>query len=101
MGALRYTQNIPIMCHIGQAFALVALDIFLFLAVMFILFIAFALLFYSNFRLVMNDFSSFGGSLFYIFKGLQGEMDSAALMKADPYFGPVYYAVYVTVMLYV
>ena len=41
------------MCHVGRTFTACALDISLFLVVMFVMFFAFAMVFYANFRLTM------------------------------------------------
>ena len=89
------------MCTAGKVFARIATDILLFLVVLFVLFIAFSMLFYVNFRLTVDEFSTFGKSIFSVFKGLQGDMDAVGLYTSDPLLGPIIYALYVCVMLYI
>jgi len=98
---LQFTRKIPVMCHVGRTFTACALDISLFLVVMFVLFFAFAMVFYANFRLTMPAFANFSDTIFYVFRGLQGEMDADALVLADPFIGPIVYSLYVTILLYV
>ena len=64
--ALKFSKNIPVMCSIGSTFSNAVADILLFLVVIFVLFIAFAMMFHVIFAFDMDSFAGLGVALFSV-----------------------------------
>eukprot|EP00658_Telonema_sp_P-2_P067894 TRINITY_DN5683_c0_g1_i16.p1 TRINITY_DN5683_c0_g1~~TRINITY_DN5683_c0_g1_i16.p1 ORF type:complete len:346 (-),score=43.85 TRINITY_DN5683_c0_g1_i16:35-1072(-) len=99
---LKYTWNIPIMCNIGNTFSHAFVPVGLLLVVVFFLLFGFAVVFQIKFAASqMVSFNSLGRSLFSVFRGLLGDMDTDGIFAAAPSFGPILFCLYVTVVLFV
>eukprot|EP00658_Telonema_sp_P-2_P015860 TRINITY_DN1612_c1_g1_i6.p1 TRINITY_DN1612_c1_g1~~TRINITY_DN1612_c1_g1_i6.p1 ORF type:complete len:186 (-),score=41.27 TRINITY_DN1612_c1_g1_i6:422-979(-) len=99
---LKYTRNVPIMCSIGNTFAHAMVPVGVLLLVVFFLLFGFAVVFHIKLAVAqMDSFSSLGASLFSVFRGLLGDIDTDGIVAASPTFGPMLYCLYVTVVLFV
>eukprot|EP00658_Telonema_sp_P-2_P020715 TRINITY_DN1820_c0_g1_i6.p1 TRINITY_DN1820_c0_g1~~TRINITY_DN1820_c0_g1_i6.p1 ORF type:complete len:582 (+),score=130.82 TRINITY_DN1820_c0_g1_i6:125-1870(+) len=98
---LKYTYNVPIMCQIGRTFTSASYNISLFLATMLVLFVAFGVCFHITLSTDVKSFGSLRYSLFTLFEGLLGNMDGEEILRAQPYFGPVIFVMFYTMVLFV
>eukprot|EP00658_Telonema_sp_P-2_P052361 TRINITY_DN4056_c0_g2_i12.p1 TRINITY_DN4056_c0_g2~~TRINITY_DN4056_c0_g2_i12.p1 ORF type:complete len:508 (+),score=87.77 TRINITY_DN4056_c0_g2_i12:1393-2916(+) len=99
---LKFTNNIPIMCNISNTFSHSLVPVGLLLIVVFFLLFGFAVIFNLNFAVSqMNSFDDLGTSLFSVFRGLLGDIDTEGIYAAAPTLGPILFCVYVTVVLFV
>eukprot|EP00656_Telonema_subtile_P038984 TRINITY_DN44132_c0_g2_i2.p1 TRINITY_DN44132_c0_g2~~TRINITY_DN44132_c0_g2_i2.p1 ORF type:complete len:790 (+),score=122.11 TRINITY_DN44132_c0_g2_i2:159-2528(+) len=99
--SLKYTNNVPVMCHIGLAFGNAAFTICLFLLTMFVLFLAFGSCFHIVFSTELQAFGTFQNSMFSMFQGLLGNMDGEAIKSAQPTIGPILFVLYYIMVLFV
>eukprot|EP00658_Telonema_sp_P-2_P013269 TRINITY_DN15021_c0_g1_i2.p1 TRINITY_DN15021_c0_g1~~TRINITY_DN15021_c0_g1_i2.p1 ORF type:complete len:265 (-),score=64.36 TRINITY_DN15021_c0_g1_i2:42-836(-) len=99
---LKFTKNVPIMCTIGNTFSHALVPLGLLFFSVFLLLLGFAVVFQIKLCVSqMDGFHSLGASLFSVFQGLLGDMDTAGLFAASPSFGPVLFCLYVTVVVFV
>merc|ERR1712159_278067 len=98
---LKFMRNVPIMKNITDTFADVSLTISIFFVVMIVIFLAFAMLFNLTFSLSMPGFDNLGNSLFSIFLAMTGNIDVATMKMAHPVWGPLFYCVFNTVVVFV
>eukprot|EP00658_Telonema_sp_P-2_P050147 TRINITY_DN381_c0_g1_i12.p2 TRINITY_DN381_c0_g1~~TRINITY_DN381_c0_g1_i12.p2 ORF type:complete len:468 (+),score=68.33 TRINITY_DN381_c0_g1_i12:1580-2983(+) len=99
---LKFTKNVPVMCEIGNTFAHALFPVGMLLLVVFFLLFAFAVVFQIKFSVSqMNSFDSLGTSLFSVFRGLLGDIDTSGIYAASRTFGPILFSLYVTVVLFV
>eukprot|EP00656_Telonema_subtile_P000605 TRINITY_DN10274_c0_g1_i3.p1 TRINITY_DN10274_c0_g1~~TRINITY_DN10274_c0_g1_i3.p1 ORF type:complete len:430 (+),score=72.38 TRINITY_DN10274_c0_g1_i3:1010-2299(+) len=99
---LKFTNNVPVMSSIGNTFSRTILEVGLFMLVMGALLFGFAVLFHMVFAVAPGDsFTGLGVSLFSLFRGLLGDLNVDDMMSSQPIFGPMFYVIYVTVVLFV
>eukprot|EP00658_Telonema_sp_P-2_P016778 TRINITY_DN1649_c0_g1_i8.p1 TRINITY_DN1649_c0_g1~~TRINITY_DN1649_c0_g1_i8.p1 ORF type:complete len:408 (+),score=43.17 TRINITY_DN1649_c0_g1_i8:902-2125(+) len=99
---LKYTKNVPIMCNIGNTFSHAMVPVGVLLFVVFFLLLGFAIVFQIKFSTSqMNSFNNLGTSIFSVFRGLLGDIDTQGIFAASPIFGALLFCLYVTVVLFV
>lgn len=97
---LKFTSNIPVMAPLGNTFAYCAKEMLLFCCVLMGLLLAFSFPFNIIFCTVTEEFGTFAQSVFTVFLGLVGGMQTASLFSANPVLGPVLFASYLFVVLF-
>lgn len=98
---LKFSSNVPIMCRIGSTFSQAVVRIGVFLVVLGVLFLSFGVCFNIMYSTDMEQFSNLGRSLFTLFEGLLGNMDSETMLTSNPTCGPLLFAAYVITVLFV
>merc|ERR1712086_592311 len=91
---MKYTKKIPIMCIIHNTFADTVWRITIFLALMCLIFVAFAMMFMNMYSLKMAEFGTFRQSVLGMFQLMNGDLDVDALITQRPIAGPAIYIVY-------
>jgi len=98
---LKFTHNIPVMNRIGDTFSVAMFDVSMFAVVMFVMFVAFSMAFNITFCTALDEYGRFSISLFSIFRALVGDIDGSTLFTAAPVLGPLLYAAFLFVVLFV
>jgi len=98
---LGFTQNIPIMCSVGNTFGSVVVPISSFLVVIVVLFFAFGFVFNVLLNTYLVEFQSLPYTLFTMFRGLLGDLNIDDIIDSQPIYGRLFFVAYVTTVLFV
>jgi polycystin 2 len=97
----KYISFNKTMTQLSSTLAACAKDLAGFAVMFFIIFLAFAQLGYLIFGTQVQDFSSFGTSIFTLFRIILGDFDFHALEEANRVLGPAYFILYVFFVFFV
>jgi len=100
--ALKFSKNIPIVSYIGSTFSAAVFDILAFSIIMIALFGAFGSWFNIMLATNVRDYGTFWSSVGIVsIDGLLGNMESTPITQTAPNLGPIMYALYLTIVVFV